>query len=147
MATIQLKRGVKSQLPNTGMSAGEPLFTTDKGTLYIATNATTKLPVVPAIDALSAVDVVASDDLLIIQDTSTDLVKNITFSNFKTALNIPTGSSDEKVSIMAGGTAGYLGTTGSDGILRVGASLNMTKDVGDEFVTLSVASIDGGSFV
>ena len=148
MATIQLKRGVKSNLPATGMLAGEPMFTTDKGTLYVATDATTKLPVVPAIDALGAIGTVATDDLLIMQDTSTDLAKSISFADFKAALSIPAGDTDEKVAVISGGTAGYIwGTDGTDGILRAGASLSYTKDAGSGFVTLSVASIDGGTFV
>ena len=48
MARIQLKRGLKANLPTTGMLAGEPMVTTDRGTLHVATDATTKLPVVPA---------------------------------------------------------------------------------------------------
>ena len=48
MARIQLKRGPKAALPTSGMLAGEPLVTTDRGTLHIATDATTKLAVVPA---------------------------------------------------------------------------------------------------
>lgn len=147
MATIQLKRGVKSNLPATGMLEGEPLVTTDKGTLYVATGATTKVPIVPAVDALDALGTIATDDLLLMQDTSLDFARKVTFNDFKTALNIPAGSTDEMLAIVSGGTAGYLGTDGSDGVLRVGASLNMTKDVSDAFVTLSVNSIDGGTFV
>ena len=50
MARIQLKRGLKANLPSSGMLAGEAHFTTDRGTLHVATDATTKLPIVPAID-------------------------------------------------------------------------------------------------
>ena len=59
MARLQLRRGLKTNLPTTGMLAGEAHFTTDRGTLHVATDATTKLPVVPAIDdltTLAAVD-------------------------------------------------------------------------------------------
>ena len=148
MATVQLKRGVKSNLPSTGMLPGEPMVTTDKGTLFVAIDATTKIPVVPAVDALGAIGAVATDDLLLIQDTSTDMAKKISFADFKAALSIPAGSSDEKVAAVAGGTTGYIwGTDGTDGIIRAGASLNYSKDPTGGFVTLTVASIDGGTFV
>ena len=39
MARLQLKRGLKANLPTTGMLAGEPMVTTDRGTLHIATDA------------------------------------------------------------------------------------------------------------
>lgn len=46
--------------------------------------------------------------------------KKITFDAFKTALNIPPGSSDEKVAVVAGGTAGYIwGTDGTNGLIRL----------------------------
>jgi hypothetical protein len=53
MSRIQLKRGLKAALPTSSMLAGEPMVTTDRGTLHIATDATTKLPIVPAIDDLT----------------------------------------------------------------------------------------------
>jgi len=40
--TLKIKRGDESSLPTTGMSTGEPLFTTDSSKFYIATNGTTK---------------------------------------------------------------------------------------------------------
>ena len=53
------------------MLAGEPLITTDRGTLHIATDATTKLPVVPAIEDLATLAAVSGDDdLLIVHDAS-----------------------------------------------------------------------------
>lgn len=151
MARLQLKRGLKANLPTTGMLAGEPLITTDRGALYVATDATTKLPVVPAIDdlvTLASVD--GSADLLIIHDASQatgQKEKKITFDAFKTALNIPPGSSDEKVAVVAGGTAGYIwGTDGTNGILRLNNSLSWTKDAGNAFVTIAVDTVDGGTF-
>lgn len=150
MARIQLKRGLKAALPTTGMLAGEPLITTDRGTLHVATDATTRLPVVPAIDDLQnagAVDGAA--DLLIIHDASQTGQKErkITFNDFKTALNIPAGSSDEKVAVISGGTAGYIwGTNGTDGIVRLNSSLSWTKDAGNGFVTIAVETVDGGTF-
>lgn len=151
MARIQLKRGLKANLPTTGMLAGEPLVTTDRGTLHVATSATTKLPVVPAIDdlvTLAGVDGAA--DLILIHDASEaagQKEKKITFDAFKTALNIPAGASDEKVAVVAGGTAGYIwGTDGTNGVIRLNNSLSWTKDAGNAFVTIAVETVDGGSF-
>lgn len=151
MPRIQLKRGLKTNLPSTGMLAGEPMVTTDRGTLHVATDATTKLPVVPAIDDLSTLaSISGADDLLIIHDASEasgQKEKKITFDAFKTALNIPPGSTDEKVAIVAGGTAGYIwGTDGTDGLIRMNTSMSWTKDAGNAFVTLAVNVVDGGTF-
>lgn len=151
MPRIQLKRGIKTNLPSTGMLAGEPMVTTDRGTLHVATDATTKLPVVPAIDDLSTLaSISGADDLLIIHDASEasgQKEKKITFDAFKTALNIPPGSTDEKVAIVAGGTAGYIwGTDGTDGLIRMNTSMSWTKDAGNAFVTLAVNVVDGGTF-
>lgn len=71
MARLQLRRGLKTNLPTTGMLAGEAHFTTDRGTLHVATDPTTKLPVVPAIDDLATLaSVDGAADLLIIHDAS-----------------------------------------------------------------------------
>ncbi len=151
MARLQLKRGLKANLPTTGMLPGEAHFTTDRGTLHTATDTTTRLPVVPAIDDLGTLaSVDGAADLLIIHDASQAIgqkEKKITFDAFKTALNIPAGSSDEKVAVVAGGTAGYIwGTDGTNGILRLNKSLSWTKDAGNVFVTLAVETVDGGQF-
>ena len=150
MARLQLRRGLKTNLPTTGMLAGEPHITTDRGTLHVATDATTKLPVVPAIDDLTTLaSVDGAADLLIMHDSSAtgQKEKKITFDNFKAALNIPPGSSDEKVAVVAGGTAGYIwGTTGLDGIIRLNNSLSWTKDAGNAYVTIAVETVDGGTF-
>ena len=151
MATIQLKRGLHANLPTSGMAAGEPLVTTDRGNLHVATDATTRIPVVPAIDALTSIPSISSaEDLLIVHDaseTSGQKEKKVTFEAFKTALNIPEASTDEKVAIVSGGTAGYIwGTEGSDGILRMGASMSWTKDASNGFVTLNVSTVDAGTF-
>lgn len=150
MATLQLKRGLKANLPTSGMLAGEPMVTTDRGTLHVATDATNKLPVVPAIDDLGTMPAVdGTADLLIIHDANGtgQKEKKITFDAFKTALNIPSGSADEKVAVVSGGTSGYLfGTDGSDGVLRMNSSMVMTKDAGNAFITLAVGTVDGGSF-
>ena len=151
MARIQLKRGLDSALPTSGMLAGEPHFTTDRGTLHVATDPTTKLPLVPAIDDLTTLGSVNGPaDLLIIHDSdeaSGQKEKKITFDAFKTALNIPPGSTDELVAVTAGGTAGYLwNTDGSDGVLRMGTSMSWVKDAGNAFVTIDVSIVDGGTF-
>lgn len=150
MARIQLKRGLKANLPSSGMLAGEPMVTTDRGTLHVATDATTKLPVTPAIDdltTLASIDLAA--DLLIIHDAdgTGQKEKKVTVDALKTALNIPAGSTDEKVAVVSGGTSGYLwGTDGTDGVLRMNSSMSWTKDAGNGFVTLAVGTVDGGTF-
>ena len=150
MARIQLKRGLKANLPSSGMLAGEAHVTTDRGTLHVATDATTKLPIVPAIDDLQTLaSIDGAADLLIIHDVNGtgQKEKKVTFDAFKTALNIPAGSSDEKVAVVSGGTSGYLwGTDGTDGILRMNVSMRMTKDASNGFVTLAVGDVDCGTF-
>ena len=150
MARIQLKRGLKANLPSSGMLAGEAHFTTDRGTLHVATDGTTKLPIVPAIDDLQTLaSIDGAADLLIIHDANGtgQKEKKVTFDAFKTALNIPAGSSDEKVAIVSGGTSGYLwGTDGTNGILRMNVSMRMTKDASNGFVTLAVGDVDCGTF-
>ena len=150
MSRIQLKRGLKAALPTSGMLAGEPLVTTDRGTLHVATDATTKLPVVPAIDdltTLAAIDGAA--DLVLIHDAdgTGQKEKKVTINAFRAALNIPAGTTDEKVAVVSGGTAGFIwGTDGTDGVIRLNSSLSWTKDAGNAFVTLAVGNIDGGTF-
>ena len=150
MARIQLKRGLKANLPSSGMLAGEAHFTTDRGTLHVATDATTKLPIVPAIDDLQTLaSIDGAADLLIIHDANGtgQKEKKVTFDAFKTALNIPAGSSDEKVAVVSGGTSGYFwGTDGTNGILRMNVSMQMTKDASNGFVTLAVGDVDCGTF-
>ena len=150
MSRIQLKRGLKAALPTSGMLAGEPLVTTDRGTLHVATDATTKLPVVPAIDDLTTLaSINGAADLLLVHDAdgTGQKEKKITFDAFKAALNIPAGTTDEKVAVVSGGTAGFIwGTDGTDGVIRLSSSLSWTKDAGNAFVTLAAGNIDGGSF-
>ena len=132
MARVQIKRGLKANLPTSALLAGEQLFTTDRGTLHVATDATTTLPIVPPVDdlvTLAAIDGAA--DLILIHDASATGVKEkkMLFNDFKTALNIPAASSDEKVAVVSGGTAGYIwGTDGTDGIVRMSTSMSWTKD-------------------
>ena len=150
MARIQLKRGLKANLPTSGMLAGEIMVTTDRGTAHVAIDATTKLPVVPAIDDLTTLaSVNGAADLILIHDADGvgQKEKKITFDAFKTALNIPATSTDEKVSVVSGGTSGYIwGTDGTNGVLRLNASMQWTKDAGNAFVTLAVGNVDCGTF-
>lgn len=150
MSRIQLKRGLKAALPTSSMLAGEPMVTTDRGTLHIATDATTKLPIVPAIDDLTTLaSINGAADLLLVHDAdgTGQKEKKITFDAFKTALNIPKSSTDEKVAVVSGGTSGFVwGTDGTDGVIRLNSSLSWTKDAGNAFVTLAVGNIDGGTF-
>jgi hypothetical protein len=150
MPSVQQKRGLFANLPSSSLLAGQVFFTTDRQTAHFPTDATTMVPVVPAIDALDALaSVDGAADLLIMHDANAVGVKEkrITFNAFKTALNIPSGSSDEKVSVVDGGTAGFIfGTDGTDGILRMNTSMAMTKDAGNAFVTLAVETVDCGTF-
>ena len=150
MARIQLKRGLKANLPTSGLLAGEVMVTTDRGTAHVATDATTKLTVVPAIDDLTTLaSVNGAADLILIHDADGvgQKEKKITFDAFKTALNIPATSTDEKVSVVSGGTSGYIwGTDGTNGVLRLNASMQWTKDAGNAFVTLAVGDVDCGTF-
>ena len=151
MARIQIKRGLKANLPSTGMLAGEAHFTTDRGTLHVATDATTRLPVVPAIDDLATLaSIDGAADLILVHDASENAAqkeKKVTFDAFKSALNIPVGASDEKVAVVSGGTAGYVwGTDGTDGIVRMNTSMSWTKDASNGYVTLAVGTVDCGTF-
>lgn len=150
MARIQLKRGLKANLPTSGMLAGEVMVTTDRGTAHVATDPTTKLPVVPAIDDLTTLaSVNGAADLILIHDADGvgQKEKKITFDAFKTALNIPAASTDEKVAVVTGGTSGYIwGTDGTNGVIRMNSSMSWTKDAGNAFVTLAVGDVDCGSF-
>jgi hypothetical protein len=150
MPRFQLKRGLSANLPADAMLPGEPHFAIDRGTLHVATGAATRLPVVPPIDELETVPAVdGAADLLLIHDASATGRKEakISVNAFRAALNIPVGAADEKVAIVAGGTAGYLwGTDGTNGVLRLNPSLSWTKDNGNGFVTLAVGTIDCGTF-
>lgn len=151
MPRIQIKRGNKANLPTSGMLAGEQHFATDRSTLHVATSATTSSPVVPPVDDLAAMPAVdGTADLILMHDASEASglkEKKITFNAFKTALNIPSASTDEKVSVISGGTAGYIwGTDGTDGVLRMNSSMTWTKDAGNGFVTIAVNNVDCGTF-
>lgn len=151
MARIQIKRGAKANLPTSGMLAGEQHYTTDRSTLHIATDATTSAPVVPPVDDLSTMPAVdAANDLMLIHDASEVSglkEKKISIASLKTAMNIPDGDTDEKVAVISGGTAGYIwGTDGTNGVIRMGTTMEWSKDAGNGFVTLNVGTVDLGTF-
>lgn len=150
MARIQVKRGLKANLPTSGMLAGEQHYTTDRSTMHVAIDATSSQPVVPAVDDLGAIGAIdGASDLLMVHDASATGIKakKITIADFKTALNIPNGDTDEKVAVVAGGTAGYIwGTDGTNGVIRLNSSMEWTKDAGNGFVTLAVGTVDLGTF-
>jgi hypothetical protein len=150
MPSLQHKRGLKSALPSAALRAGELHLTTDRRTAHFPIDATTMVPVVPALDDLTNMGAInGAADLLLIHDADGAGVKEkrITFNDFKTALAIPAGSSDERVAVVAGGAAGFIwGTDGTDGIIRMNTSMAWTKDAGNAFVTLAVGNVDCGTF-
>lgn len=151
MARLQTRRGLAANLPNTGMLPGELMVTTDQGTVFVALDATTRIPVVPAVDALTALaSIDGAADLIMIFDADEGAgqkAKKVTFAQFKAALAIPAGSTDEKVAAVSGGAPGFIwGTDGTDGIVRMSSSMKWTLDAGNAFVTLAVDVVDGGTF-
>jgi hypothetical protein len=51
------------------------------------------------------------------------------------------------VAVVEGGEPGFIwGTDGTDGVIRMNSSMSWTKDASDGFVTLSVGTVDGGTF-
>jgi hypothetical protein len=140
---IQLKAGVKANIPTSGLAVREQLYTTDTHALYVADSATTVVPVVPAVEDLTAIGTIdVANDLLFIHDTSLVAGKKVTVADFKTALALV----DAEVALISGGTPGYLGTDGTDGVLRGSASILMTPHSGNGYTTLSVGAIDLGTF-
>ncbi|SNT76702.1 hypothetical protein [Paracoccus seriniphilus] len=150
MPSIQHKRGLKANLPSSALLAGEIHLTTDRQTAHFPTDADTMVPIVPAIGDLTAMGAVdGAADFLMLHDSSAAGVqaRRITVDAFRTALNIPSGSSDELVAVTSGGTSGYLwGTDGTDGIIRMNSSMSWSKDPGNGFVTLAVGAVDCGEF-
>jgi Major tropism determinant N-terminal domain len=150
MPRLQLKRGLKANLPSAAMLPGEAHFATDRGSLHVATGATTRLTVVPAIEDLAIMPAVdGAADLMIIHDASATGQKEmrITVNALRTAMNIPASDLDEKTAVISGGTSGYLwGTDGTNGIVRMNSSMVWTKDAGNAFVTLAVGDVDCGTF-
>lgn len=147
---VLIKRGLLANVPVAAMLAGEQFFTTDRGSLRVALDATTTLPVVPEVDSLATMPAIdGAADLLMMEDASQPgrKAKKITFNDFKAALNIPAGSTDQATAAYNGGASGSLfGTDGTDGVLRVGPSLSVTKGAASAFGTLAVEIVDCGTF-
>jgi hypothetical protein len=147
---IQQRRGTRANLPTSGLLEGELLLTTDRRNIHAAADATTTYTPTPAVDLLTTMGGVdASADLLLIHDADAtgQRERKITVQALRAALNIPEGSSDEKVAVVSGGAAGYLwGTDGTDGVIRMGAGLAWTKAAGNNYVTIEVDVIDCGTF-
>jgi hypothetical protein len=150
MPRLQIKRGLKANLPTAAMLPGEQHFTTDRGSLHVATSATTRMTVVPAIDDLATIGAVdGAADLMIIHDASATGQKEmkLTVNALRTAMNIPASDLDEKAAVVAGGTSGYIwGTDGTNGVVRMNVSMAWTKDASNGFVTLAVGDVDCGTF-
>ena len=140
--TIKMRQGLKGSLPTTGITVGEPLWCTNTNELYVGVGATDKMPVNIDIPAMDAMGTVADDDVIYMYDMSepdtSTRGRKITFDDFKTALNIPPGSTDEKVATASGATAGYLGTNGTDGVLRAGTGIRMIPGTSNAFTTMSL---------
>jgi len=134
--TIKLRQGLKAALPSSGIVVGEPLYCTDSKEIYIGDSTTTYFPLVVDLESLSAMvnTDVATSDLIYMFDVSQTSgavkARKITFNEFKIALNIPVGSSDEKVAVKSGQTAGFLyqNSTGNDGVLRAGTGISLTDN-------------------
>ncbi|MDW8424996.1 MAG: hypothetical protein RMK51_03615 [Meiothermus sp.] len=150
MPRIQLKRGNHANLPNSGLLAGEPLLTLDRRNLWVALDATTREVPTPAVDQLATIPTIdLTSDLLLIHDADStgQKEKKVTVQALKTALNIPEGTTDEKVAVASGATAGYIwGTDGTDGVIRMGPSMSWSRPGSGSYVVLDVAVVDGGTF-
>lgn len=150
MPSVQHKRGLRANLPSSGLLPGELFLATDRQTAHFPTDSETMVPIVPAAPDLAAMGAVdGAADLLMMFDVSAAGVqaRRITLDALRSALNIPAGSSDELVAVTSGGTSGYVwGTDGTDGIIRMNTSMTWTKDAGNGFVTLAVGAVDCGTF-
>lgn len=148
MARIQIRRGNHTNLPTSGMLPGEPLATLDRGNLWVAVDATTRIPITPAVADLSTLatpDLTADYILVHDGDGTGQREKKLTLQALKDSLGIPVGSTDEKVAVATGATPGYIwGTDGSDGVIRMGSSMSWTRT--GSYVTLDVSVVDGGTF-
>ena len=148
---FRVRRGNKSTMPVSNLLAGELMVAKDQGEMFMATDTVSKVPIVPALSDLNTLPAFdPANDLMLIWDASESAglkAKKATLASFKTSLNIPAASTDEKVAIVAGGTSGYIyGTDGTNGVVRTGPSLKMTKDSSNGFVTLAVDIIDCGDW-
>lgn len=146
---IRLRRGAAA-LPSAEGKQGEPHYRTGRKGISMSdgTNWHTLVPFLDDLVAMGSGDITANDDKLLIHDASAEGVKEkaITIANFKTALNIPAASSDEKVAVDGDGTPGYL-----EDILHNSTAITWHKGEGAEAPTLSqmyaqIGVIDCGEF-
>lgn len=150
MAVIRLKHGLAAGLPTSSLNAGEVLITSDKLNLWFSVDASTLKTLTPAVESLTELlgaDLDNATDFFMIHDASAtgQKEKRMSIAEFKSTF--AAAASDEKVAAVAAGTPGYLfGTDGTDGVLRAGAGLAFSLDASDDFVTLNVTEIDGGTF-
>lgn len=110
---IQIKRGTKASKPTTGTLNGELHLTTDALNLYTGNVSGSLSPITPPVAELQNITsgtIDINNDLLMLTDVSENgqQEKNVKIIDFKTALNIPPASTDEKVATASGKTAGYL---------------------------------------
>ena len=148
---IRVRRGNKSSVPTSGMLPGDLLVAKDQGEMFMATDSVSKVAIVPPVSDLNTLPAFdPANDLMLVWDaseTSTIKAKKTTLAALKTSFNIPAASTDEKVAVVAGGTSGYIyGTDGTNGVVRTGPSIKMTKDSSNGFVTLAVDIIDCGDW-
>lgn len=149
MAIIRLKNGLAAGLPTSSLNAGEMLVTTDALNAWFSVDASTLKTLTPAVESLTELlgaDMDNATDFLMVHDASAtgQKEKRMSIAEFKSTF---AAASDEKVAAVATGTPGYLfGTDGTDGVLRAGAGLEFSLDVSEDFVTLNVTEIDGGTF-
>lgn len=146
---IRLKHGLAAGLPTAGLNTGEVLVTSDELNAYFSVDATTLKTLTPAVASLPALlgtELDNATDFLMVHDASAtgQKEKKMSIAEFKSTF---AAASDEKVGATALGTPGYLmGTNGLDGVLRAGSGLSFTLDVTEDFVTLNLTEIDGGTF-
>lgn len=146
---LRVKRGAFTSVPTTGMLAGELHHTTDRGTIEVATGATTKMTVVPAVETLTdlASGLDMDNDFFLLHDASQagQKEKKMKPSVLKAALNIPEASTDEKVAAASGATAGYL-----DAVLVTTSSVKISRpeveSVLQDYLIAEVDVIDCGTF-
>ncbi|MDR2093040.1 MAG: hypothetical protein LBP58_06975 [Azoarcus sp.] len=147
---IRLHRGVKANIPQTGHVEGEPVVTTNTHEFYIGKADGTLATLTPDPAKLATLAVIDGEaDLVPIFDASEggQKQKTVTFDDFKAALNIPVGSTDEHVAPYEGGEAGTLGgSDGTNGVLRTDSSLSLSIDADSGALRLSVVAVDGGTF-
>lgn len=149
MAVIKLKHGLAAGLPTSSLNTGEVLITSDNLNLWFSVDASTLKTLTPAVESLTELlgaDLDNATDFFMIHDADAtgQKEKRMSIAEFKSTF---AAASDERVAAVAAGTPGYLfGTDGTDGVLRAGAGLAFSLDASDDFVTLNVTQIDGGTF-